>query len=535
MILLLIITLATDSLFLSYDYFSRGYQHELEGKFEKAIDLYEQAKKYALDGDEIDYYIARIKFMTGNYKAAKQLVNRLLKEREDFDYYQLLGDCEIKSGEIDRAIEYYKKALALRDDDFLKHHLATILETIGRLEAALGLYQELMLSSEDAELATRIASLLGRLGRPRMVIDFLLDTDIQKGADYFLNLGIAYDQLALKDSALVNYKKVLEIDSTDTTVLKRLLDLYIQIDSLDQADAVGARALKLAPHDPALHRSIGYLDYKKGRMDESLLHFLISSGMNHSDLYSHYYIGRIFFEKREYGMARDYLMRALKIDPQFPDVRLYLGLLEMDQKRYREARRHFKKAMSYGFDRAEGTYLVGLSRAMEGDFEEAYLDFKEALRFNPENPKLLSSLGDICDDLKRYDEALEYFSQVIELDSTNAVALNYVGYTLAERSESLNYALELVQRALRVDSTNGYYIDSLGWIYFQMGDYNTALRELLRARSIVEDAVILEHLGDVYLKLNELNKAKEAYERAISLDPENESLMKKISDIKARY
>jgi len=115
------------------------------------------------------------------------------------------------------------------------------------------------------------------------------------------------------------------------------------------------------------------------------------------------------------------------------------------------------------------------------------------------------------------------------MDSLNAVALNYVGYTYAERNDSLEYALQLVNRALDIDKDNGYYIDSRGWIFYMMARYEDALHELKRASEIVEDAVIYEHLGDVYRQLNDGIKAREAYEKALELDPSNDALMEKLS------
>ena len=109
--------------------------------------------------------------------------------------------------------------------------------------------------------------------------------------------------------------------------------------------------------------------------------------------------------------------------------------------------------------------------------------------------------------------------------------MNYVGYTYAEQNESLDYALQLINRALEIDKDNGYYIDSRGWVYYMMGRYEEAAQELRRAAEIVEDAVIFEHLGDAYRKLNAPDEARKAYEKAIELDPKNRTLRDKLLSI----
>ena len=65
-----------------------------------------------------------------------------------------------------------------------------------------------------------------------------------------------------------------------------------------------------------------------------------------------------------------------------------------------------------------------------------------------------------------------------------------------------------------------------------MGKYEEALSELKRASEIVEDAVILEHLGDVYIKLDDQGRAMDAYERALEFEPDNEELRKKLNQFK---
>ncbi|GAI64169.1 unnamed protein product, partial [marine sediment metagenome] len=89
------------------------------------------------------------------------------------------------------------------------------------------------------------------------------------------------------------------------------------------------------------------------------------------------------------------------------------------------------------------------------------------------------------DRIEKKDEAFRTFQKIIELDTTNSTALNYVGYTYAEQNDSLEYALQLINKALLIEKDNGYYIDSRGWVFYQMGKYDEALEELKNASPIV--------------------------------------------------
>jgi tetratricopeptide (TPR) repeat protein len=124
---------------------------------------------------------------------------------------------------------------------------------------------------------------------------------------------------------------------------------------------------------------------------------------------------------------------------------------------------------------------------------------------------------------------------VITLDPKHAEAYNYVGYMYAERGENLEEAVRLISRAIDLEPENGYFLDSLGWAYYQQGRYPDALRELKRAiEKAKEDPIIFEHLGDAYAKNGHEEAALAAWEKALQLDPASDGVRKKVDDAKSR-
>jgi len=102
----------------------------------------------------------------------------------------------------------------------------------------------------------------------------------------------------------------------------------------------------------------------------------------------------------------------------------------------------------------------------------------------------------------------------------HADALNYLGYTYAEMGIHLAEAEELIRRALKYKPEDGFIKDSMGWVYYKQGDYNTALEWLLNALELEpDDPSILEHVGDVYSKLNQQDRALQFYQRALTANP----------------
>ena len=127
------------------------------------------------------------------------------------------------------------------------------------------------------------------------------------------------------------------------------------------------------------------------------------------------------------------------------------------------------------------------------------------------------------------------FRRVIVLDPAHAEAYNYVGYMFAERGQNLDEAVTLIAKAIELEPENGYFIDSLGWAYYQQGKYGDALRELKRAvERAKEDPVILEHLGDAYVKNGLDTEAVAVWEKALRLDPASDGVKKKLDDLQDR-
>ena len=90
----------------------------------------------------------------------------------------------------------------------------------------------------------------------------------------------------------------------------------------------------------------------------------------------------------------------------------------------------------------------------------------------------------------------------------------------ADRGEQLDRARELIEKALRIEPKNAAYLDSMGWVMFKLGQPKEALQYLLKAVELSEepDAVIWDHLGDVYAALGETAQAREAWRKSLSLE-----------------
>ncbi len=98
--------------------------------------------------------------------------------------------------------------------------------------------------------------------------------------------------------------------------------------------------------------------------------------------------------------------------------------------------------------------------------------------------------------------------------------LNYLGYSLVDRGEKLDEALDMIKRAVAARPDSGAILDSLAWAYFRLGRYAEALKPMEQA-SLLEpvDPVVTDHLGDVYWSVGRTREAQFQWRRALSYKP----------------
>lgn len=121
-----------------------------------------------------------------------------------------------------------------------------------------------------------------------------------------------------------------------------------------------------------------------------------------------------------------------------------------------------------------------------------------------------------------YELALRY-------DSENHNAMNNYAYNLSLREVNLERAKELSLRAIELDAENAAYLDTVGWVYFKLGDFDRA-RRFIRASidTGAASAEVLEHMGDVYEALGNIDEAKKWWKQALDLDATRMHLNEKL-------
>jgi tetratricopeptide (TPR) repeat protein len=240
-----------------------------------------------------------------------------------------------------------------------------------------------------------------------------------------------------------------------------------------------------------------------------------------------YFLGASYAQMRDDERAIEELTRIPEESEYFSESRIQLASLYDRNKEFSKAIESVQAALSKqkGKNRKELLNLLASLYHKAKDYSMAIQTLQEVLDLDPKSDQAHFRLGALYDERKNKDKTIEHMKKAIELDPKNAAALNYLGYTYAEMGIYLDEAEELIVRALKLESNDGFYIDSLGWVYYQKGDYSKAVEQLERAVGLViDDPTIIEHLGDAYAKLGKLQQAILHYREAYKNSKEKDQL-----------
>ena len=245
-------------------------------------------------------------------------------------------------------------------------------------------------------------------------------------------------------------------------------------------------------------------------------------------------LGGLLFDKRKYKEAADELSKVVVDFPENFPINLILGLSLSQINKNTKALPYLKKAIELNPNdlNANLAYAFALNQLKKEDDALVYL--KKVITIDSTNVQALGMMGLIYDSKKMYPECDRAYEKALAVDSTDPLIQNNYAYSLSERGIQLERALKLVKNALKKEPRNSSYLDTIGWVYYQLGKYKKAEKFVAEAIKIDDkNSTQFDHLGDIYNKLNKKNEAVKMWQTAIELDSTNTTILKKIKASKS--
>jgi len=383
------------------------------------------------------------------------------------------------------------------------------------------------------------------------VWDLLNDASKVKGTDAEFLVGVAemYVQLRLhaasetqgdaESRALTLLQRAAKMKPTELRVKLRLADGFNILKKTDEAARYYEEILKDLPEtstqlDP-VHAALAdiYLQKRDTKRATEQLQAIVRD--NPTDWQSYYTLGNIAYEETNYSKAAEYFSNSILFNPDYEPAYYNLATAQLGAEQLSAALQTIERQRRRFGGSFSVEYLSGIINTAQKDFTNALQHFSaaEVLAKNG-NTKLLTDgfyfhLAAAYERTGDYAQAENYFQESLKLAPNSPETLNYLGYMWAEHGTKLDEARDYISKALKQDPKNAAYLDSMAWVLYQLHQPKPALDYALKAlqNTEQEDATLYDHIGDIYNALGQTDKARQAWGKSVSLEP-NDSVRKKM-------
>ncbi len=515
-----------------------------------------------VDTDAIfEFLVAEVAAQRGDTDGAIAVYTRLARETKDPAIAKRAVETAIRARAFGPAMESSMLLLELDPESALAREImAALLSNEGGLDKARDTLAGLLAKSENRGPALiQLTQLLGKF--PDKVA--VLETVRQLTVPY----PIAESRYAVGVAALIAGQP--EVAGTEADAALKMRPGW------EQAAILKAQVIRRTTPDQVIPFYVSFVaanpDAKDVRMQlgrefaadhkiaEARDQFAEVEKRSKNDSQASYAVGLLSLQLEDYAAAQAAFDRALKENYREPTA-VYLGLGQAAEglKQYDEAIGWYQKVESSDWIRAQLKVATLITRTKGLPAGREYLhnidahttddriqviqveaqllrDAKEwqltyemltkAVDEYPDSYELLYDRAMAAERVDKLDVLESDLRKVIQMKPDYAHAYNALGYTLADRTNRLSEAKELIDKAYKLAPDDPFILDSLGWVYFRLGNNPEALKYLQIAYTSRSDPEIAAHLGEVLWTSGKHDEAKKVWHDALVENPAHEALL----------
>ena len=485
------------------DHLLLGRLYRLDHDLQKAEAEFKTAVKLDPDSEEAVTMLAYLYNDEGDTSRATQVLSAIPDSARSAKLYSALGYTYEQQKQYKQAIDAYRHAIDLDHDNLdAIRGLAQNLMNDGQTDAALEQYKIIAdANPEDAQTYVRMAEIYRKNGKFDLALENLKKAEsmVQDSVEVSYNIAAVYQAQGRYDDAI--------------QVLRDLLKRTEKADNSYSQEEKDNRAVFL--------ERLGTVCRDNGNNPLALETFrkMLALGDENAER-GYQQIVDTDREAKDWQQATDAAKEATQKLPNDRGLKMVYAAQLADMGQPDEGLRQVRALLKGTPDDREVYIALSqmYSRLKRWPEAEEALDKAQPLSTKPEDQEYIEFLrGSTYERQKKYDQAETTFRKVLAADPQSAMALNYLGYMLADHSTKLDEALSLIKKAVDLEPANGAYLDSLGWAYFKLGKYDLAEDNLLKAsqRNMGSDPTVQDHLGDLYQKTGRLKLAAAHWERAL--------------------
>lgn len=327
---------------------------------------------------------------SGDYQQAQDLYQQILAdEPSNAEANHLMGLLAAQQNQIDTAIQWFEKAVALQQGSALFHNsLANAYKGNKAFAKAEQHYQQSIKLKPDYAQAHN-------------------------------NYGGSLLMQEAYDDALRQFQQAVQIDPAYLEAHLNLGNLLLRQNNLSAAEKQFLNVLQLNPKQLYAHHQLGNICLQQDKLVDAEKHFQSVLAIDEEHLETLNNMGVICLKKSEPQQAVEYFAKVLALDDEYLDARSNIAATFLQNDRYPQAIRQYKEYLKLKPDNLEANYNIAVAFMSLGHLEDAIRHYQIVIEHNPQHANAEANLGAIYLRLEQRDNAVEHFQKALEIDPNN--------------------------------------------------------------------------------------------------------------------
>ncbi len=515
-------------------YFTLGESYSLMGASEKATKSFQTALIFKPNSLTIRVRLAKEYLKSGFITEALEQVEQVNDKNPNYiPGLMMSGSIYTATQDYPKAISQYEKVTKLQPKNIdASLYLGALYADLDEPKKAVQCFENVLKNNDGSTQDHLIYYYIGRVyaENDSAKNDNLAEKSYRKAiqlkpdfADATLSLANLYFGKKSDEKALDILRQYQQDFGTTSRVSETLVSYFIEHDRKKEAYEQ-LLILENQSEDPlAIKVKLAFylIEFKDYQAAAQKLEEAINIAPDSDKL--QFYLGATYEEIQRYDLARKYYSLIPEFSSHYADAIVRSSYILKKQDKADQAIGELEAALSKG---AHSPQIYGVLAGLldtKKEFQKAKGLLEQAVSKFPANVDLRFLLGSVVDRMSDHENALNHMTWVLEKNPDHTQALNFVAYSFAEKGIRLGEAEKMAQRALQGSPTDGYIVDTLGWVQFKQGHFHKALTTLLKARSLApNESIVIEHLAEVYIKLNQTSEGALLLKEALTMEKDPE-------------